>query len=82
MPQKPKPKPAPKPQPKPRPKPPKPRPSLTPYVLIALAVLGVAGCELLPTRTRVRYVPSAPDTVVVRDTVVVDDEDDKPRWRP
>ena len=53
-------------------------------LLLVFLFLLVAGCELLPTKTRRYYVPSEPDTVTVRDTVYVDDDDkdDKPRWRP
>lgn len=79
---KPSPKPAPKPQERPTQlgpkKPGKPKPKLIPLYLLLL--VGVAGCET----TKYRYLPTAPDTVVVRDTVIVpcEDDDDRPRWRP
>ena len=75
------PKPKPKPQEKPMPKKPKgkPKPKLTPYVfLLGVLLVGSQGCET----TKYRYLPTAPDTVVVRDTVVVEEpcEDKGPGW--
>lgn len=77
MPKKPSPKPAPKPQERPTKLGPKKpgKPKLTPLYLLLL--LGMAGCET----TKYRYLPTAPDTVVVRDTVIVQPPCDDDRGR-
>ena len=69
MPKFPKPKPLPeprKPGPKPKPKP-KPRQPIYELALLAVMVLLLTSCE----KTRYKYFPTAPDTVVVADTVYV-----------
>lgn len=46
-----------------------------PFLPLIFILVLFSGCE----KIRYKYLPTAPDTVIVRDTVIVDDDDNKHR---